>query len=177
MSGRFLSFCSHLPSVVVCVILLAARVALAQPEQPPSDGTAGSEAMDQAAVVPPKLVKFQDATYPPEARRLGLTADVILRLTIDDTGAVTDAEVVQAAGHGFDEAAQRAALGFVFEPARKDWEPIAALIRYRYIFELQEPAEEITTAWLSGTVLLAENDSAAGSVSIEILKLGPTAAN
>ena len=101
MSGRFLSFCSHLPSVVVCVILLAARGALAQPEQPPSDGTAGSEPVDQAAVVPPKLVKFQDATYPPEARRLGLTADVILRLTIDDTGAVTDAEVVQAAGHGF----------------------------------------------------------------------------
>lgn len=166
MSGRFLSFCSHLPSVVVCVILLAARGALAQPEQPPSDGTAGSEPVDQAAVVPPKLVKFQDATYPPEARRLGLTADVILRLTIDDTGAVTDAEVVQAAGHGFDEAAQRAALGFVFEPARRNQTAIRSRILFKYSFTLEpkepaQPPEQVAKPALgnlSGVVRIAETD-------------------
>ena len=69
----------------------------------------------------------------------------------------------------FDEAALAAARKFVFEPARKDWEPIAARIRYRYIFELKAPAEEITTGWLSGAVLLAEDDSPAGAVAIEIL--------
>ncbi|MBW2211710.1 MAG: TonB-dependent receptor, partial [Deltaproteobacteria bacterium] len=84
-------------------------------------------------------------------------------------GLVTEASVARSAGEGFDAAALAAARQFVFEPARKDWEPIASRVRYRYVFELQEPPEEMTTGWLSGAVLLAEDDSPAGMVTIEIL--------
>ncbi|MBW1832939.1 MAG: energy transducer TonB, partial [Deltaproteobacteria bacterium] len=76
--------------------------------------------------------------------------------------------VARSAGESFDEAALAAARQFVFEPARKDWEPIASRIRYRYVFELKAPPEEMTTGWLSGTILLAEDDSAARPVAIEI---------
>jgi len=120
-------------------------------------------------ITPPKLVRFVEAAYPKTEGEEPVEAVVELEMVVGKDGLVTEVSVAKSAGEAFDEAALAAARQFVFEPARKDWEPIAALIRYRYIFELQEPAEEITTAWLSGTVLLAENDSAAGSVSIEIL--------
>ncbi|HET6415273.1 MAG TPA: TonB-dependent receptor [Polyangiales bacterium] len=120
-------------------------------------------------VTPPKLVRFVEAAYPKTEGEEPVEAAVELDIVVGKDGLVTEVSVARSAGEAFDEAALAAARQFVFEPARKDWEPIAARIRYRYIFELKEPPEEITTAWLSGTVLLAENESAAGSVSIEIL--------
>ncbi|MEB2312740.1 MAG: TonB-dependent receptor [Sorangiineae bacterium] len=91
-----------------------------------------------AAVVPPKLEHFEEAPYPPEALAAGLTADVVLALTIDATGAVTQAEVLEPAGHGFDEAARAAALGFRFSPATRGGAPIPVKIKYRYSFTLEE---------------------------------------
>ncbi len=64
-----------------------------------------------------------------------------LRLTLDATGRVTDAEVNEPAGHGFDEAASSAALRFVFEPARRGGAPIASRIPYTHVFEPAAPAE------------------------------------
>jgi TonB family protein len=89
----------------------------------------------------PVLKTFVQAEYPEQARAQGLQAAVELELTISSAGQVTDAKVVAAAGNGFDEAAVQAALQFVFEPAKKDGVPIAARIRYRYLFELAPPAE------------------------------------
>src|SRR5688572_23542568 len=81
----------------------------------------GSEARDAAAaenaVTPPKLSKFAQAAYPAEAQAKGIEAEVVLALDIDANGKVSVAEVVEPAGHGFDEAARAAALQFEFEPA------------------------------------------------------------
>jgi TonB family protein len=120
-------------------------------------------------ITPPKLVRFVEAGYPQVEGEEPVETAVELDLVVGKDGLVTEASVARSAGEAFDEAALAAARQFVFEPARKDWEPIAARIRYRYIFELKAPPKEITTAWLSGTVLLAENDAPAGSVAIEIL--------
>ncbi len=46
--------------------------------------------------------------YPPEAKRLGIEGMVRLKLSIDETGKVVQAKVVERAGHGFDEAAAKA---------------------------------------------------------------------
>ena len=120
-------------------------------------------------ITPPKLVRFVEADYPEVEGEEPVEAVVELDIVVGKNGLVTEASVARSAGEAFDAAALAAARQFVFEPARKDWEPIAARIRYRYLFELKEPPEEITTAWLSGTVLLAENDEPAGSVAVEIL--------
>ena len=77
-------------------------------------------------LVPPKLLKFASAPYPEEAQEKGIQADVILELTIDQEGKVTEAKSVEPVGNGFDEAAEAAALKFVFEPATKDGKPIPA---------------------------------------------------
>jgi len=86
---------------------------------------------------------------------------VVLRLTIDETGHVTEAEVIEPAGHGFDEAAQAAAMQFTFEPGKRDGVAIKARIKYKYSFTLT-PVEPIkaappppTVGNLSGQVRIA----------------------
>src|SRR5512145_2939329 len=97
-----------------------------------------SAAAAPPSVVPPTQTRFVEAEYPAAARQKGLEAKVVLRLRIDEQGNVTEALVEQGAGHGFDEAARRAALGFKFEPARQDGEPVAAIILYQYRFTLDK---------------------------------------
>ncbi|REG23333.1 TonB family protein [Archangium gephyra] len=87
-------------------------------------------------VVPPKLMDFVEADYPAQARSEGLEARVRLRLRIDAQGHVTEAEVMEPVGHGFDEAARGAALRFRFEPARRDGEVKPSRLVYVYEFRL-----------------------------------------
>jgi TonB family protein len=92
-----------------------------------------------AALQPPALVTFVEAVYPPAALAEEREAVVVLKVTIGRDGSVTDAEVAQAAGAGFDEAAVAAALRFRFEPARRGDVAITSKILYRYEFRLPEP--------------------------------------
>jgi TonB family protein len=126
------------------------------------------EAETKPLITPPKLIRFVEASHPEADGEEPTEAVVELDIVVGKDGLVTEASVARSGGEAFDEAALGAARQFVFEPARKDWEPIAARIRYRYVFELKTPPEEITTGWLSGTILLAEDDSPAGDVAIEI---------
>jgi TonB family protein len=88
----------------------------------------------------PRLIDFVEAPWPEgEARR---DAAVTLLLTIDASGAVTEAEVAEPAGAAFDAAAREAALAFRFEPARRGGTPMASRIRYVYEFRLPPPVEE-----------------------------------
>ncbi|MDF1564469.1 MAG: TonB-dependent receptor [Deltaproteobacteria bacterium] len=92
----------------------------------------------------PVLVHFEDAPYPPEAQAAGITGTVKLALVIDETGAVSEVEVLEPAGHGFDEAAMEAARKFRFEPAEVDGAPAAVQVTYDYGFVLEvAPPEEL----------------------------------
>jgi len=113
-------------------------------------------------VVMPKLEHFEHAAYPPEAQKDGIQADVVLRLTIDATGKVTNAEVAEPAGHGFDEAAEAAALKFKFSPATVDGKPAPVRILYKYSFTLkpappekQPPPPPPKIGNLGGTIQIA----------------------
>jgi TonB family protein len=128
------------------------------------------EAEAKPLITPPRLIRFVEADYPEtQGEEPAEEVDVELDIVVGKNGLVTEVSVARSAGEAFDQAALAAARQFVFEPARKDWEPIAARIRYRYVFELKAPPEELTTGWLSGTVLLAEDDSPAGAVGVEIV--------
>lgn len=121
--------------LIACSLL--GRSAAAEPEL-------GTDAAEQApsaeAVQPPELRRFVDAAYPATAKAHRLEADVVLALTVGTDGKVTDVEVIEAAGHGFDEAAAMAAREFVFVPASRAGVPVAARILYRYSFRLDPPA-------------------------------------
>lgn len=117
---------------------LLAQAARAQDAAPPAASSA------VPALQAPELLEPVAAEYPEAARRDRVRGRVVLRLSIDIEGRVTDAEVLEAAGHGFDEAARDAVLRFRFRPALKDGVPVPARIAYAYDFELPEEPAVVT---------------------------------
>ena len=126
-------------AALVCVPALA----LAQtPASQPS--AAGGEATPEAPTPPgptltrpPAVERFVEAAYPPEAEAQKLEGRVVLSIDISATGEVTRAEVVEPAGHGFDEAALAAIRQFHFTPAELDGQPSPVRISYAYDFVLR----------------------------------------
>src|SRR5690349_13346719 len=127
-----------LPTLLL-LSLACAPIAYAQPHTP---------ALTRA----PELTRFVDAEYPESERAAGAAAVVTLQLTIDETGHVTDATVIEGASEAFDAAAVLAARAFEFSPAEVDGVPAAIRILYRYEFSLQEEAPPPALASLGGVV-------------------------
>ena len=151
MTSRFRT---SLRTALALMATVCAHAAYGQEAAP-----AGARAPDAAALTPPKLMTFIDATYPAAAKAAHLQADVDLEMTIDVTGTVTDARVLTPVGNGFDEAALEAARRFVFQPARRGDKAIPARIKYRYAFALPADAPPVpTTGELEGRVLARDNN-------------------
>jgi len=93
---------------------------------------------------PPELLEAPAAEVPAEGA--GLEADVKIRVHIDATGAVTAVDVVEPAGHGFDEAAVAAARSYKFRPAELDGKPgpivVETVIHFRQNPAAAEPTSE-----------------------------------
>ncbi|OJY29167.1 MAG: hypothetical protein BGO98_43030 [Myxococcales bacterium 68-20] len=125
-------------------LLLATLVAVEESHAQPGGAVRQPEAPADAppapppppAITPPTIKSDQGAKYPEQAIKDKVKApvEVILVLELDATGAVKNATVETAAGHGFDEAALEAASKLEFEPAKRNGQPIAAKIRHRYAF-------------------------------------------
>ncbi|MEO7093673.1 MAG: TonB family protein, partial [Polyangiales bacterium] len=119
---------------------------------------------DPPVMVAPKLEKPVEAAYPDAAQTEKLSGEVLLSLDIDATGAVTDANVLEPAGHGFDEAAVAACKQFVFAPATRDGQPIPSRIKYRYAFTWKDktPPPPIATT----TAVAAQTGELVGTIKV-----------
>ncbi len=73
----------------------------------------------------PRFISRLQPNYPRLARELGKQGTVLLRLTIDERGALTAVEVLKSAGSGFDEEAVRSIKGSRFGPAKRNGKPVA----------------------------------------------------
>ncbi len=130
----------HLPGVVLNRRIHARALAITLSVGAPAAAQIGATTQaDPTPVTPaatsaPRLTQFVQADYPADALAQGLEGSVLLELTVDPTGHVSQVTVVQPLGHGFDEAATAAARTFVFEPARRDGVVVASILRYRYRF-------------------------------------------
>ncbi len=89
-----------------------------------------------AEITRPRLTVDSPAAYPQAALDAHFhdAVTVNLILDVDAAGAVAKARVETTAGHGFDEAAVAAAKKLQFQPALQGGRPVAAIIRYRYVF-------------------------------------------
>ncbi|MBN8229467.1 TonB-dependent receptor [Corallococcus macrosporus] len=121
---------------VVCVLLATGAVA-----QAPDAGTLAGDAGAPTGVLtkPPALLRQVEAAYPPDAAAQQLEGTVVMFIDISETGAVTNVEITQPAGHGFDEAAVEAVKQFQFEPAEVDHVPAPVRIQYAYQFVFRAP--------------------------------------
>lgn len=86
----------------------------------------------------PSFLKMVKPEYPRLARRLGKEGKVILRLFIDENGKLLNAEPVEKAGHGFDEAAIEAVKSSSFQPARLHGKTVACRATLPVSFKLQK---------------------------------------
>jgi TonB family protein len=124
-------------------LLLQGLPALGQREPVPEGG--------DEAFRPPELIECAEAEYPEDARARDIEGRVVLRLTIDSEGRVTHADVLEPAGHGFDEAARAASLRCRFRPGLRGGKPVSVLILFPYEFKRPaqpdpEPVQESPTA-------------------------------
>jgi TonB family protein len=89
-------------------------------------------------VTAPKLSSRLDPRYPPAAQKLHRSAQVDIKVLVDEKGRVMDAERIGAkAGFGFDEAALDAARRAVFQPATKDGVRVKMWTTLRVAFKPQ----------------------------------------
>src|SRR5688500_3551085 len=107
----------------------------AAPEAPPAPS-------DELPIVEdPAILEYVEAPYPPEARAQGLEGAVRMRITLSDQGVVDEIEVIEPAGHGFDEAAVDAVLAMKWSPARTEQGPVGGVfeVTYNFVLEAAEP--------------------------------------
>jgi len=94
-------------------------------------------------VVPPVVLTHVDAIYPPSALAERRHADVILIVTVDADGHVSNAEVASSGGEDLDQAAIIAVRQWTFIPAKRDGKPVASRIRIPFHFAPPAPPPEL----------------------------------
>ncbi len=85
---------------------------------------------------PSFLTEFRPV-YPRMARKLGKQGTVLLRIDLDERGALTSAEVVKKAGNGLDEAALNAVKASRFRPAKQHGIPVGCKVLLPITFKLE----------------------------------------
>ena len=90
-------------------------------------------------VIEPVLIEHPKLKYPDEAKRQKIPEAVVrVRVLVDHTGAVQDAQIVKGAGHGFDEVALAAAAQAKFIPATKGHVQVKTWTVLPLIFRLED---------------------------------------
>jgi TonB family protein len=93
-----------------------------------------AQAAPAGDVVPPKVISQVDAVYPPSAMQEGRHADVVLSVTVDTGGRVSQVDVHQSGGADLDQAAVVAVRQWTFQPATRDGKPVASRILVPFHF-------------------------------------------
>lgn len=116
---------------------LASSSLITRPAQ--AEGTAPSA----VGVTPPSVLQHVDPVYPPSALKDRRHADVVLTVTVDTDGHVSQLAVAQSGGDDLDEAAIVAARQWTFVPAMRDGKPVASRIKVPFHFAPPAPPPEL----------------------------------
>ena len=98
----------------------------AEPQRPPD--------APPSAVVPPQVLDHVDAVYPPSQLARNIETNVVVFVTVERDGSVSDASVAESGGEEFDAAALAAVKQWRFVAATRDGQPIRARIRVPFHF-------------------------------------------
>jgi len=160
----------------VAGLLLSSASAFAEPAGPaaaePAPSAAPAASAPAAEVKPPEVLQQAQPEYPEAARAAGLEARVTLRLDVDRAGNVSQAEVVEPQGHGFDEAALRAARQLRFRPAERDQRPIPVRILFHYDFKLERAPAAVSASFVGRVAVRAPTGAAVAGARIELSQNG-----
>ena len=84
----------------------------------------------------PRIISKPQPEYTKEARRHQITGTVVLRALFHSSGKVQDVCWVSSLPYGLTENAIKAAYKIVFEPVKKDGQPISVTSFIQYNFDL-----------------------------------------
>jgi protein TonB len=100
-------------------------------------GTGGGPFRPGAGITPPQLLREIKPDYTEDARRRGLTGDVILEIIVRSDGSVGDVRMLQGLGGGLDQRAVDAVRQWKFAPARRFGTPVDVIVEVAVEFKLR----------------------------------------
>jgi protein TonB len=100
-------------------------------------GTGGGPYRPGSGVEPPRLLHEVKAQYTEDARRRGITGDVLLEVVIRRDGGVGDVHVLQGLGYGLEERAISAVKQWRFAPGQRKGVPVDVLVEVAVEFTLR----------------------------------------
>lgn len=110
-------------------------------------------AQDAQVVTPPLVEHHHEAIYPAAQLAARTDAEVVLIVTVDAEGHVSDVTVAKSAGAAFDDAATTAMRKWTFTPAQRAGKAVSAKIRVPFHFTPADPpSAEILTPGIQGRV-------------------------
>ena len=100
-------------------------------------GTGGGPFRPGSGIEPPRLLREVKAEYTDDARRRGITGDVLLEIVVRRDGAVGEIRLLQGLGAGLDQRAVAAVRQWRFAPARRQGAPVDVLVEVAVEFTLR----------------------------------------
>ena len=100
-------------------------------------GTGGGPYRPGSGIDPPRLLKEVKADYTEDARRRGLSGEVVLEIVVRSDGTVGDVKTLQGLDSGLNERAVEAVRQWRFAPAQKQGTPVDVLVEVAVEFKLR----------------------------------------
>jgi TonB family protein len=100
-------------------------------------GTGGGPFRPGSGITPPSIVQEIKPDYTDDARRRGITGDVVLEIVVRSDGRVGNVRLVQGLGGGLDQRAIDAVRQWRFAPAKRFGTPVDVLVEVAVEFRLR----------------------------------------
>lgn len=100
-------------------------------------GTGGGPYRPGSGIDPPVLLREVKPLYTEEARRRGITGEVVLEIVVRADGTVSDIRLLDGLGYGLDQRAIDAVRQWRFSPARRQGRPVDVLVEVAVEFRLR----------------------------------------
>jgi len=100
-------------------------------------GTGGGPYRPGSGIEPPRLLREVRADYTDEARRRGVTGEVVLEIVVRRDGSVGDVRILQGLGGGLNDRAVQAVRQWRFAPAQRLGAPVDVIVEVAVEFKLR----------------------------------------
>jgi periplasmic protein TonB len=100
-------------------------------------GTGGGPYRPGSGIEPPRLLKEVRAAYTDDARRQGLTGEVVLEIVVRRDGSVGDIRILRGLGGGLSDRAAQAVKQWRFSPAQRRGVPVDVIVEVAVEFKLR----------------------------------------
>jgi TonB family protein len=122
---------------LVLFVSMATAQTKAQPKtQPAAPAEKPLELSDD--ITPPRLLEVANPEYTDVAKKKKIEGQVVLDITVDKKGNVTEAKVKKGLGYGLDENAVAAVKVWLYKPAEKDGQPVPVHMEVTTDFYMHE---------------------------------------